>query len=168
MITALGPEWRHRTLLREVNERIFALTQEFAPNPGGDLPIMVFCECGIDGCMTPIEMTVPEYEATREAPGRWVVSSEHVPSADSMLDHRNGYALIRDVPARTLYRGRSAKEGVDIAPDSDRIVQSLILLLAACEQAAEELDGAGPRFDGLGVEIHALGAQLHDVLSPDP
>jgi hypothetical protein len=61
---------------------------------------MVFCECGIDGCMTPIEMTVPEYEATREAPGRWVVSSEHVPSVDSMLDHRNGYALIRDVPAR--------------------------------------------------------------------
>jgi hypothetical protein len=57
MITALGPEWRHRTLLREVNERIFALTQEFAPNPGGDLPVMVFCECGIEGCMTPIEMT---------------------------------------------------------------------------------------------------------------
>ena len=43
MITGLGPEWRHRTLLREINERIFALTQEFAPNPGGDLPIMVFC-----------------------------------------------------------------------------------------------------------------------------
>lgn len=101
MNPALGPEWRHRTLLREVNERIFALTHEFAPSPDGDdLPIMVFCECGIDGCMTPIEMTVPEYEAVREAPGRWVVSSEHVASADSMLDHRNGYALIRDVPDR--------------------------------------------------------------------
>jgi hypothetical protein len=65
MITALGPEWRHRTLLREVNERIFALTQEFAPNPAGDLPMMVFCECGIEGCMTPIEMTTSEYEAAR-------------------------------------------------------------------------------------------------------
>jgi hypothetical protein len=61
MITGLGPEWRHRTLLREVNERIFALTQELAPGADGDdLPIMVFCECGIDGCMPPIEMTVPE------------------------------------------------------------------------------------------------------------
>ena len=100
MITALGPEWRHRALLREVNERIFALTQEFALNPGGDLPIMVFCECGTDNCMTPIEMTVPEYEAVREAAGRWVVSSQHVASENSMLAHRNGYALIRDVPDR--------------------------------------------------------------------
>ena len=110
MITALGPEWRHRTLLREVNERIFALTQEFAPNPGGDLPVMVFCECGIEGCMTPIEMTVSEYQAAREAPGRWVVSSEHVASADALLDLRNGYALIRDVPDRLSSEAKAPRK----------------------------------------------------------
>jgi len=55
----------------------------------------VFCECGSDECMTPIEMTLAEYQAVRAGPTRWVISSTHIDAtADSVIARRNGYALI--------------------------------------------------------------------------
>lgn len=102
-MTALEREpWsRHRLLRREVNERIADLTTRLASNANGDVTMMVFCECGNEGCLRPMEMTICEYEAVREGPDLWVVSSAHVDEQrDSLLAHRNGYALIRDLRER--------------------------------------------------------------------
>lgn len=65
-----------------------------------------------------------------------------------------------------LYRGSSAEEGVDIA-GNDGLVTALILLLAACEQAAQELGHSEVAVDGLGAELEALGGRLRDLLSQD-
>jgi len=55
----------------------------------------VFCECGSEECMAPIEMTLAEYRAVRAGYGRWVISSTHIDmTADSVIARRNGYALI--------------------------------------------------------------------------
>lgn len=40
----------------------------------------------------------------------------------------------------------------------------MILLLAACEQAAEELDRAKFAADGLADDLKSLGARLRDLL----
>ena len=48
-----------------------------------------------------MEMTISEYAAVREGSDLWVVSSAHVDEqADSLLAHRNGYALMRDLSER--------------------------------------------------------------------
>ena len=92
---------RGRSLNREVNDRIRALTRQYAFHVAGDLPMTVFCECGREDCMTPVDMTLAEYEAVREGPDRWVVSSAHIGGdADSILARRNGYALVHHTPDR--------------------------------------------------------------------
>jgi hypothetical protein len=50
-----------------------------------------------------------------------------------------------------------------MATDSD-LVPALILLLAACEKASEELARADVTVDGLAEEIRGLSVRLHDVL----
>lgn len=95
-MTALGRELRSRRLHREINERVAELTKRFALSAASDPPLIVFCECGREDCMSQLaEMRLSEYEAVREEPGRWVVLSGHVDElADSILALRNGYALI--------------------------------------------------------------------------
>lgn len=95
-MTALGRELRSRRLHREVNERVAELTKQFARAPASDPPLIVFCECGREDCMSQLaQMRLSEYEAVRESPGRWIVWSGHIDElADSILARRNGYALI--------------------------------------------------------------------------
>jgi hypothetical protein len=84
-----------------VNERIAELTTELASDMDSDITLMVFCECGSEGCVRPMEMTISEYAAVRKGPDLWVVSSAHVDEqADALLAQRNGYALIRDLSER--------------------------------------------------------------------
>jgi hypothetical protein len=45
-----------------------------------------------------------------------------------------------------------------------RLVTALILLLAACDQAAHELERADEAVDGLAGELVALSARLRDSL----
>jgi hypothetical protein len=45
-----------------------------------------------------------------------------------------------------------------------RVVQALILLLAACQQARHELDQADVVADGLREELNTLSVRLQDVL----
>lgn len=97
------PRCRHRLLRREVNDRIAELTAELASETNRDITMMVFCECGAEGCVRPMEMTVSEYAAVRKGPDLWVVSSAHVDERrDSLLAQRNGYALIKDLSERLL------------------------------------------------------------------
>jgi len=77
-----------------------------------------------------------------------------------------GSELVRlDPPCSraTPKRGSNLGEGGNIASNG-RVVQALILLLAACEQASHELDQAGVVADGLREELNTLSVRLQDVL----
>jgi hypothetical protein len=90
-----------RSLRREVNERIAELIDGFHDSEAEEPVMTVFCECGSDECMAPIEMTLAEYQPVRAGPTRWVVSSTHIDTtADSIIARRNGYALIEHAPDR--------------------------------------------------------------------
>ena len=58
-------ELRSRSLRREVNERIAGLIEGFRDSTAGDPTMTVFCECGSEECMAPIETTLAEYCRTR-------------------------------------------------------------------------------------------------------
>jgi hypothetical protein len=67
-----------------------------------EYPIMtLFCECGSNECMAPIETTLAEYQAVRAGSTRWVISSAHIDTtADSIIARRNGYALVEHASDR--------------------------------------------------------------------
>jgi hypothetical protein len=62
--------------------------------------------------------------------------------------------------ARLHLRGRS-----DITSD-DKLVRTLILLFAACEQTATKQ--ADVELEGLGDDLEKLSGRLRDVLGQDP
>ena len=100
-MTALERELQSRSLRREVNERIAGLAEKFHDGTGGDPTMSVFCECGSEECMAPIETTLAEYQAVRAGPARWVISSAHIDkTTDSVIARRNGYALIEHASDR--------------------------------------------------------------------
>jgi hypothetical protein len=43
-----------------------------------------------------------------------------------------------------------------------------MLLLAACEQATDELKHADVELDGLGDDLESLRSRLHDLLGQEP
>jgi hypothetical protein len=71
----------------------------------------VFCECGTDHCMVPIEMTLVEYQAVRVAPARWVMSSAQIDTTiESVIARRNDYALIERVSDRPSGKAPSPRK----------------------------------------------------------
>jgi hypothetical protein len=93
-MTARERELQSRILRREVNERIAELIEVF-DDKAEESVMTVFCECGSEECMTPIEMTLAEYRTVRAGATRWVISSAHIDTpANSIIARRNGYALI--------------------------------------------------------------------------
>ena len=100
-MTAEERELQSRSLRREVNERVAELIDGFHNSEAEDPVMTVFCECGSEECMAPIETTLAEYQAVRAGPMRWVVSSTHIDTtADSIIARRNGYALIEHASDR--------------------------------------------------------------------
>ena len=94
-MTAEERELQSRSLRREINERIAEVIEGFHDSQPGDPAMTVFCECGSEECMAPIETTLAEYQAVRASPTFWVISSAHIDTTvDSVIARRNGYALI--------------------------------------------------------------------------
>jgi hypothetical protein len=118
MTTALERELRNRRLRREVNERVAELTNEFGLE---DPPIIVFCECGREDCVTQLaEMKLTEYEAVQVVPGRWVVLSAHIDElADSVLARRDGFALIHRDPGRLSTEAPAPRKEPTSPPTAD-------------------------------------------------
>ena len=57
-MTAVERELRNRRLPPEVNERVVELIKQFALRGAIESPMQVSCECGLERCLTPIEMTL--------------------------------------------------------------------------------------------------------------
>jgi hypothetical protein len=50
----------------------------------------------------------------------------------------------------------------------DKLVRTLMLLLAACEQTTHELKHSDVELDGLGSDLESLSSRLHDLLGQNP
>ena len=120
-MTALERDLRNRRLHREVNERVAELTKQFARDAASDPPVIMFCECGRENCMTQLaEMKLSEYGAARAGPGRWVVLSAHIDElADSILARRNGYALVNNDRGRLSTEAPAPRKESTSPPTAD-------------------------------------------------
>ncbi len=53
------------------------------------------CECGVLGCNKLLELTLPEYEAVRAWPARFVVVDGHgIPEAERLVEHRERFDVV--------------------------------------------------------------------------
>jgi hypothetical protein len=67
------------------------------------------CECGTLGCNQLIELTMPEYEAVRAHPTRFVLSPGHqLPEAERVVERHIRYIIVQKVDA-----------AADVARDTD-------------------------------------------------
>jgi hypothetical protein len=167
-MTAGVRELQSRSLRREVNERIAELIEGF--HTEAEEPVMtVFCECGSDECMAPIEVTLAESGRPRGADALGDLQRPH--RHDGGLDHRASERLRTDWARfqSAVSRGSISEEGADIDITSDdKLVRTLILLLAACERATQELKQTEVELDGLGGDLESLSSRLHELLGRDP
>src|SRR2546423_14467985 len=83
----------NEAVLREVNERIEELAEEFRLKRE---PLSLVCECGNPSCVQQIQLTRAEYEAVRSDPTHFAVFPGHeIPGVEDVVEHRGGYDVIR-------------------------------------------------------------------------
>ena len=69
-----------------------AVNEEIAALDGATF----LCECGLRGCMAPIEMSGDALRRLHEHPDTFVVLSGHeLPDVETVIERRNGYAIVR-------------------------------------------------------------------------
>jgi hypothetical protein len=89
---------RNEALMREVNERIEALDKEAADLESSDL-FEFICECGREGCTTPVQLTLAEYEEVRTQDDRFAVSPGHETSGlENVVSRNQRWVLVDKVP----------------------------------------------------------------------
>jgi 3,4-dihydroxy-2-butanone 4-phosphate synthase len=87
----------NQSLFREVNERIAALSNRFAP----DVPTNGFvCECLDMGCADTIQLTPAEYERLRADDNQFVVVPGHEDSAvEQVVAATDHYLVVKKLGA---------------------------------------------------------------------
>jgi hypothetical protein len=81
----------NEAMFRQVNESI---AQGQWPGDEGK-PVGFRCECARLGCNAVIELTMPEYEAVRSNPRRFVIAIGHeVPEAERIVQTSGGYMVV--------------------------------------------------------------------------
>jgi hypothetical protein len=99
----------NEAVLREINDRIEAGA---LPRPVDD-PVAFRCECGRLRCNLLVEMTIPEYEAVRADPHRFLLVPGHeLSEVEVVIERKPGYIVVekvgeageaaaRDIPPRS-------------------------------------------------------------------
>jgi hypothetical protein len=79
----------NETLFREVNERVEEVTSGLAGVGDESLLLRLVCECGLEECTEPIELTDQKYESVRRDSRRFIVipGHEHTDSARVVERH---------------------------------------------------------------------------------
>ena len=76
---------------RDVNERIAESTEQF-----GGKTAEIVCECADPGCGQRLEVSLEDYEATRESGTHFIVAPGHeVGELEEVTHVRTGYRIIR-------------------------------------------------------------------------
>lgn len=82
---------RNEGLFRDVNERVKGVLAEI----GVSDQLEVFCECGRGDCVAKIELSLPDYEAVRAYPARFLVLQGHeFPEVEDVLVSPDGYLIV--------------------------------------------------------------------------
>ena len=83
-----------RGVLREVNERIAALTVHFADG-GPTRSAQFICECGDPLCTEPVTLTLELYDRIRAEPRRYLIAPNHEdPEAETVIASGDGHAVV--------------------------------------------------------------------------
>ena len=68
------------------------------------------CECGVLGCNKLVELTLPEYEAVRAWPTRFVIIDGHeIPESERVVERRERFSIVEK-------EGDGARVAVDTDP----------------------------------------------------
>jgi hypothetical protein len=86
---------RNEALFRDVNERIEAISREFADGEPLGEQLRLVCECGRADCTEVLEATVAEYESVRAHPRRFLVlpGHEHIETA-CVVERTSGFFVV--------------------------------------------------------------------------
>jgi hypothetical protein len=85
-------ELRKRTLFREVNARIQALSERFGVENG---TVQVLCECGLDGCLQRVDLPVAVFAELGLEQPRFVVAPGHGrPGHDRLVAETAAYGVV--------------------------------------------------------------------------
>jgi hypothetical protein len=94
---------RNHALFRDVNERIYSLTEEFGSHPGDDgLSLSLVCECGNVTCASQVLVETDDYSRIRTNPAHFVVLAGHeLPEVERVVEIRDSYVVVErsEVPA---------------------------------------------------------------------
>lgn len=84
----------NEALFREINERI-----EAGHWPADEREQIAFrCECSMLGCNVLVELTVPEYEAVRAFPRRFLLAPGHeIAAVEIVVSEQRGYIVVEKV-----------------------------------------------------------------------
>jgi hypothetical protein len=89
-------EGLRETLIRDVNERIERLNEEWELN-GNDI---VLCECAHPDCLERIEIDAAAYERVRRFPTRFLVKPDHVAGdGERIVERTKGYVVVEKLGA---------------------------------------------------------------------
>ena len=87
---------RNHALFRDVNERIYSLTEEFGSHPADDgLSLAFVCECGNVGCTSQVLVETDDYFRIRSNPAHFVVLAGHeLPEVEQVVDACDSYVVV--------------------------------------------------------------------------
>ena len=89
---------RNHALFREVNERIYSLTEEFGTHPADDgLELAMVCECGTADCADEVLIDTDAYSRIRANPTRFIVLAGHE-LTEAVVETGNGYIVVESEP----------------------------------------------------------------------
>jgi hypothetical protein len=85
----------NEVLFREVNSQMRSLDEKLSAVTTGETYDFV-CECGSVGCDQRIALTIADYERIHADPAQFVVVPGHEePSVEDVVEHDEGYAVVR-------------------------------------------------------------------------
>ena len=87
---------RNHALFRDVNERIYSLTEEFGSHPADDgLSLSLVCECGKVTCASHVLVATDDYSRIRSNPAHFVVLAGHeLPEDERVVESRGSYVVV--------------------------------------------------------------------------
>ena len=93
---------RNHALFRDVNERIYSLTEEFGSHPADDgLSLAFVCECGNVTCTSQVLVGTDDYSRIRSHPAQFVVLAGHeLTDVERVIESNSHYVVVerKEVP----------------------------------------------------------------------
>jgi hypothetical protein len=87
---------RNHALFRDVNERIYSLTEEFGSHPADDgLSLAFVCECGNVTCTSQVLVETDDYSRIRAHPAHFLVLAGHEKSdLERVVESNSHYVVV--------------------------------------------------------------------------